>query len=58
LKKHILLGFPVAFAVITGPARVYLEEHWPMDVLDDYLFGGGKLALSLSLYLQVRDRIT
>ena len=57
-KKRILLGIPAAFAVITGPARVYLGEHWPTDVLGGYLFGGGWLALSLSLYLQVRDRIT
>jgi membrane-associated phospholipid phosphatase len=57
-KKRILLGIPAAFAVFTGPARVYLGEHWPTDVLGGYLFGGGWLALSLSLYLQVRDRIT
>ncbi len=55
--SRALLGIPVAFAVFTGPARVYLGDHWPTDVLGGYLFGGGWLALSLSLYLQVRDRI-
>ncbi len=55
--RRALLGIPVAFAVFTGPARVYLGDHWPTDVLGGYLFGGGWLALSLSLYLQVRDRM-
>jgi membrane-associated phospholipid phosphatase len=57
-KKRILLAIPAAFAIFTGPARVYLGEHWPTDVLGGYLFGGGWLTLSLSLYLQVRDWIT
>jgi membrane-associated phospholipid phosphatase len=55
--RRALLALPAAFAVFTGPARVYLGDHWPTDVLGGYLFGGGWLALSLSLYLQVRDRM-
>lgn len=53
--KRALLSLPIAFAVFTGPARVYLGEHWPTDVLGGYLFGGGWLAFSLSIYLQVQD---
>ena len=55
--KRIFSYIPVTFAIFTGPARVYLGDHWPTDVLGGYLFGGGWLALSLSIYLQVRDRI-
>ncbi len=55
--RRALLGIAVAFAIFTGPARVYLGDHWPTDVLGGYLFGGGWLALSLSFYLQVRDRL-
>lgn len=55
--RGALLGIPVTFAVFTGPARVYLGDHWPTDVLGGYLFGGGWLALSLGLYLEVRDRM-
>jgi membrane-associated phospholipid phosphatase len=55
--KRALLSLPLAFAVFTGPARVYLGDHWPTDVLGGYLFGGGWLAFSLSIYLQVRDCI-
>ncbi len=55
--KRALFGIPVAFIVFTGPARVYLGDHWPTDVLGGYLYGGGWLALSLSLYLEARDRI-
>ena len=52
-----LFIIPALFAVITGPARVYLGDHWPTDVLGGYLFGSGWLTLSLGIYMQVRDRI-
>jgi membrane-associated phospholipid phosphatase len=51
-----LFAFPAAFIVLTGPARVYLGDHWASDVLGGYLFGGGWLSLSLSLYMQSAGR--
>ncbi len=45
----LILGF-------TGPARVYLGDHWATDVVGGYLFGGGWLSLTVYSYLQLRER--
>jgi membrane-associated phospholipid phosphatase len=50
-----LLGLPTVFVVLVGPSRIYLGEHWATDVVGGYLFGGGWLALSLQLYLALRE---
>lgn len=50
--KRLLLAIPTLFVVFTGPARVYLGDHWATDVLGGYLFGGGWLSLSLYVYLR------
>jgi membrane-associated phospholipid phosphatase len=54
--RNVLLGSTVMFVAFTGPARVYLGDHWATDVLGGYLFGGGWLSLSLYLYLRWRER--
>jgi membrane-associated phospholipid phosphatase len=51
-RKRLLLGLPAAFIAFTGPARVYLGDHWATDVLGGYLFGGGWLSFFLGLYLR------
>lgn len=53
--KKLLLGIPAAFVAFTGPARVYLGDHWTTDVLGGYLFGSGWLSLALSLYLRTQE---
>lgn len=54
--RGALLAIPAACVVVTGPARVYLGDHWPSDVLGGYLFGGGWLALSLWFYFRWKGR--
>lgn len=54
--KGALLSITTAFVLFTGPARVYLGDHWATDVLGGYLFGGGWLSLSLGLYLRWRKQ--
>jgi membrane-associated phospholipid phosphatase len=55
-RMKVLLGSAAMLVAFTGPARVYLGDHWTTDVLGGYLFGGGWLSLSLSLYLRWRER--
>src|SRR5438270_1635837 len=54
--RKVLLVSAAMGVAFTGPARVYLGDHWATDVLGGYLFGGGWLSLSLSLYLRWRER--
>jgi membrane-associated phospholipid phosphatase len=54
--RKVLLGSAVMVVAFTGPARVYLGDHWATDVLGGYLFGGGWLSLSLGIYLRWRER--
>ncbi len=49
-----LFCFPAAFIAFTGPARVYLGDHWASDVLGGYLFGSGWLSLALGIYLWLK----
>ena len=54
--KRGLLFLPALFIALTGPARVYLGEHWLSDVLGGYLLGGSYLSLSYQLYRRLRNR--
>ena len=56
LGEKLLFSLPVLPIALVGPARVYLGDHWMTDVLGGYLFGGGWLSLTLSLYLFLRER--
>jgi membrane-associated phospholipid phosphatase len=56
LGRRVLVGSAAMVVAFTGPARVYLGDHWATDVLGGYLFGGGWLSLSLCLYLRWRER--
>ena len=37
--RMILLGMLIAWPVLTGLSRIYMEKHWPSDVLGSYILG-------------------
>ena len=37
--RMILLGVLIAWPILTGLSRIYLEKHWPSDVLGSYILG-------------------
>ena len=39
-RRQALAGLLVTLALLVGASRVYLERHWPSDVLGGYLIGG------------------
>lgn len=54
--QKALLALPFLFIVLVGPSRVYVGDHWPSDVFGGYLFGTGWFALSLRLWLWLRNK--
>ena len=42
--------------LLSGPARVYVGDHWVSDVVGGYLFGGMMLALGVWLYLRASTK--
>jgi undecaprenyl-diphosphatase len=55
-ERGALMALAGLFVTITGPARVYLGDHWTTDVIGGYLFGGGWLGLTVYAYLHLRER--
>ena len=54
--RAALLSISLPIIALMGPSRVYLGDHWAIDVLGGYLFGGGWFGFSLNLYFMLRDR--
>ena len=55
-------GLPVvgAMAVLTalvGPSRIYLDMHWPADVLAGYVYGMAALLLFIATYSHLERRL-
>jgi len=48
--QKVLPRLSIVMALLVGPTRIYLGDHWVSDVLGGYLFGGIFLCLSLHLY--------
>ena len=53
---YVLLIVPAFFVVMVGPSRIYLGDHWASDVIGGYIFGGLLLAISLWIYLKLKQR--
>ncbi len=56
--RRTLLGISALIMAFSGPARIYLGEHWATDVIGGYLLGGGWLCLALSIYLRWKDALS
>src|SRR5207249_1528016 len=55
-SKQAVLSFITLVIALAGPSRVYLGEHWTIDVTGGYLYGGAWLTLSYQLYLILKDK--
>jgi membrane-associated phospholipid phosphatase len=53
--RTALLVISASFAVLIGPSRIYLGDHWASDVLGAYLIGGVLLGLTIALYLPLKE---
>ena len=57
-KRHrfLLVGTLIAWVLLTGISRIYLEKHWPSDVLGSYLLASSVL-LVMAWAIPVLDTI-
>ena len=51
-----LLVLASLLIVLSGPARVYVGEHWISDIVGGYVFGGLMLALCVRWYRKAKAR--
>ena len=53
--RMILAGTLVAWVLLTGLSRIYLEKHWPSDVLGSYVLGAS-IVLVMAWAVPVLER--
>lgn len=54
--RWLALAPPLALIALVGPSRVYLGQHWFLDVLASYLLGSALLIGLLALFRRVANR--
>jgi undecaprenyl-diphosphatase len=50
------LGILAIFTLFVGPSRIYLNMHWPADVVAGYIYGVAALLLFVVMYTHLERR--
>ena len=51
-----IVAIMVALTVMVGPSRIYLDMHWPADVVAGYVYGTASLLLFIATYTRLERR--